>query len=143
MDAGARAVETNRELEAVDAERDEERAGAGGLHHYLFERLPLESRERLGHLVGAVGERTAARQPPERLQRGLLPLRPVDAADPAARNPELDQLLERLRVVVVELAVLDGGDEVGEPAAPLPVVHEGEHRLRLAERDLRRFAAKR
>src|SRR2546421_10245924 len=131
MHARAGAVEANRELEPLDAERDEERAGAGGLNLDLLERLPFQRGERVAHLGGAFGERAPTGQPAEGLERRLLALRPVDAADSAARKPELDQLLERLRVVVVELAVLDRGDEVREPAATLPVVHERQHPLRL------------
>src|SRR5438067_7538917 len=129
MHARAGAVETDRELEPLDAERDDERAEPGGLNLDLLECLPLERSKRVGHRGGAVGERATPGQPAKDLQRSLLALRPVDAADAAARKPELDQLLERLRVVVVELAVLDRGDEVREPAATLPVVHERQHGL--------------
>src|SRR4051812_12861010 len=141
MDSGAGAVEPDRELEALDAERDEERARPRGLDLDLLERLPFHGGECVAHLGGAVGERAATGQPAECLQRRLLALGSVDAANAAAREPELDQLLERLRLVVAELAVLDRGDEVGKPAATLPVVDEREHRLRLAERDLGRVAS--
>ena len=41
---------------------------------------------------------------------------------------------------LAELALVHRGDQVGEPSAPLLVVHEREHGLRLAERDLGRVA---
>src|SRR5256885_3867807 len=106
MHARAGAVEADRELEPLDAERDEERAGAGGLDPHLLERLSFQRCQRVAHLGGAVGERATPGQPARDLQRSLLALRPVDAADAAARKSELDQLLKRLCVVVVELAVL-------------------------------------
>src|SRR5512133_3501670 len=106
MDARPRAVETDGELEAVDRERDEVRARPGPLHLHVLERLAGERGERVAHLDRAIGERAPARQPPVRLQRGLLTLRTVDAADAAARQAEVEQLLERLLLVLRQLAVL-------------------------------------
>src|SRR5581483_6738944 len=116
---------------------------ADRLHLHLLERLPLERRERLRHLGGAVGERAAARQPPEGLERRLLALRAVQSPDPAAAETELEQLLERLRLLLAQLALLDRGDEIGEPPPALRLLDEREHRLRLAQRDLGRLSAQR
>src|SRR5437870_4804226 len=108
-------VEPHRELEALDTERDEERAGPGGLNRDLLQQLPFERRKRAAHLACAVRELAAAGKLAIRLEGRLLALGAVDAADAPAREPELDQLLERLRLVVAELAVLHRRDEIGEP----------------------------
>src|SRR5258705_7115959 len=138
MESGAGTVEPDRQLEPFDTDAEEVGAGAGRLHFDVLERLALERGERTGDVARALGELLAARQLAVGLQRGLLSLGTVDATDAAGREPELDDLLERLRVVLLELALLDGGDQIGEPAAPLCVLHEREHGLRLAERDLGR-----
>src|SRR3954470_9780091 len=106
MHARTGAIEADGELEAVDRERDEIRAGAGDLHLDVVERLASERGQCVAHLGGAVGERTAAGQPAERLDRRLFALRAVEAADAAARQAEIEDLLECLRLVVAELAVL-------------------------------------
>src|SRR5438270_1963487 len=143
MDACAGAIELHGELEPVDSDGHDERAGAARLHRHALERLAFERLERRGHLARTVGKLAAAGQTPVGLQRGLLTLGAVHRADAAGGEAELDQRFERLRLVLAELALLDGSDEVGEPAATLPVVHVGEHRLRLAERDLGRFSGQR
>src|SRR5438067_11618742 len=96
VDARAVAVEPNGQLESVHGDRDRECTRAARADGDTLERLPLKRRERLGHLLCALGETAAAWQPPVRLQRRLLALRPVDTANPAAPEPELDQLLQRL-----------------------------------------------
>ncbi len=56
---------------------------------------------------------------------------------------ELEQLLERVGVVVARPRRRDRGDQVGEPRAALLVLHHREHGLRLPERDLGRLALER
>jgi hypothetical protein len=143
MDPRARAVELHAQLEPFDCDRDDVCAGARRLHLHALEHTPFERAERLTDLLRTVGERAAAGEPAERLQRRLLALRSVDTADPAGGEAELDQLLECLRLVVVELTALDRRDEIGQPAATLLVLDEREHGLRLAEGDLGRVAAQR
>src|SRR5581483_9037679 len=67
-------------------------------------------------------------------------LGPVDRADTAALEPELEQLGERVGVALAEDALVDCGDEVGEPQAPALVLHHREHGLCLGARDLGRLA---
>src|SRR5579884_118380 len=100
MHARAGTIETDGKLEAVDCDRDDVGAGTGALHLHVLERSSFERREGAAHVGRAVGERAAGGQPPVRLQRGLLALRAVDGADTAALEAELEQLLERLRLVV-------------------------------------------
>ena len=87
------------------------------------------------------GQLPAERQPAEERQRGLLALGPVDRADAAGREPELEQLGERVGVVAFDLAAVDRGDDVGQAAAARLVLHHREHRLRLGAGDLGRLAA--
>ena len=71
-------------------------AGPRRLHRTCLERLALQRRERLGHLAASSRQLAAARQPAVELQRRLLALGPVERADAAGLQPELEQLLERL-----------------------------------------------
>src|SRR4051794_33768657 len=103
MEARAGAIEAHRELEAVDRELDDPCARPGCLDLHLLERLALERGERVGHVLDRRRELLAARQLAVGLESGLLALRPVDPANAAGREPELDDLLERLRVVLAEL----------------------------------------
>src|SRR5207244_7356279 len=90
VDARARAVEPDGQLEALDADRQEICARAGSLHLDLLQGLALERREGVGHVARAVRQLLPARQLAVRLQRGLLALGAVDAADAAGREAELD-----------------------------------------------------
>jgi hypothetical protein len=102
----------------------------------------IETRSRFlpSSAASARAQLAATRQLAVRLQRGLLAFGPVDAADATGRQTELDDLFERLRLVVAELTFLHGCNEVGKPAAALFVLHHREHRLCLAEGDLCGFA---
>src|SRR5690348_5178792 len=117
MDPGAGAVEPHRELERLGRDGEDPGTGTGRRDLNSLEPQPLECRERSGHLARRLGELAAARQLAIRLQRRLLPVRSVEAADPSRLQTELDDLLERARLVLAVLAVTDRGDEIREPAA--------------------------
>src|SRR5207253_10343426 len=138
METGAGAVEPDGQLETFDTDAEEVRAGPGCLDLDLLERFALERGERAGDVTRARGELLAPRQLPIGLQRGLFSLGTVETADAPGREPELDDLLECLRVVFAELSLLDRGDEIGEPASSLGVLHERQNGLRLAQGDLGR-----
>ncbi len=78
-----------------------------------------------------------------RLERRLLAGRAVERTQPPGLQAELEQLLERLRALALHGAVLDRGDQVGQPAAPVFVLHHGEHGRGLGQRDLARLALQR
>src|SRR5258706_13920644 len=130
MESGAGTVEADRQLEPFDADAEQVGAGPGRLHVDALECLALKRGEGTGDVACALGKLLAARQLAVSLQRGLLSLGTVDATNAACRKPELDDLLERLRLVFPELAVLDRSDQIGEPAAPLCVLHQRHHGLR-------------
>ena len=65
-----------------------------------------------------------------------LGFRPVERADAAVDEAELEQLLGRLGIARVELAVVDGRDHVGERAPAALVEDHREHGLRLGAEDL-------
>ena len=89
------------------------------LQGHALEAAALERGDRVGHGPGGLAQLAPARKLAVEPERGLLAAGPVERAQPAALQAQLEQLLERLGVVARDLAVLDGGDEVGQPAAAL------------------------
>src|SRR3954451_23681987 len=94
-------------------------AGTQSADRHALERLALERLERLVELAGRLRQLAADREAPVERQRRLLALGAVQAADAAGLQPEFEQLGERVGVVARDLALADGGDDVGEAAAPL------------------------
>ena len=84
---------------------------------------PLERAQRLVQVARRLRQLTSERQPAEERQRRLLAFGPVDRPHPAGAEPELEQLRERVGVVAGDLALVDGGDDVGQPRAALLVLH--------------------
>src|SRR5204862_3154526 len=130
-------------LQPLGSDRHEVRARPDGLNRERLERLPLERGERLGHRARGAAELPATGKPAIDPERGLLAAGAVQLPQAARLEPELEQLLERLGLLVAELALVDRRDERREPPAPLVVLDEREHGLRLAERDLARLALER
>ena len=75
-------------------------------------------------------------QPPEEAERRLLAARPVNRADPAGLEPELQHPLELRGLLGDKLAALDRGRRARRACAVALVAGGRQHGLNLAERDL-------
>src|SRR6185312_1230645 len=122
VDAGTRAIETDGELAPLDDEIERVRARSHRAQRDLLERGAGERRKCVRNLARTLGQLLAARQASIRLERRLLAGRAVEGAQPARLEAELEQLLERLRALALHGAVLDRGDQIGQPAAPVGVL---------------------
>src|SRR2546421_5608665 len=117
------AVEAHGQLGAVSVHGQDERGRADSLDGDVLEGLPLERGQGLRHLAGRLPSLLPAWKLPVDAERRLLAARAVERAHPTGLEAELEELLERLRVVCADLAFTDRGDERREAAASFVVVH--------------------
>ena len=123
-------VEPQRELELAGRERQRERTRTHGAELDRAELTPLERTERLADLRGALDDGCSAGEAPVEAERRGLAARPVQGANPPALQAELQQLVERRRVLLADLALGRRADKVGQPRAVALVRGHREDGLR-------------
>src|SRR5262249_55403559 len=111
-------------------------AGPDRLDRDRLQRSSLEGTERFRHFAGCAPQLTAGGKPAIDAERRLLPARPVESTEPAGLEPELEQLLQRLGILLADLALTDRREEHGESSTALVVPHHREDGLGLTECDL-------